>query len=62
MTRKPKIRPRLMWGVVTRRGIICEVHPTLWEANLKQPGSVGFVIQRVLVCAVPKRRKRHAKR
>lgn len=58
---KPKIKPKLMWGLIHREGDILYVRETRDAAKAHYNPRFGETIQQVLVCGPPKRRKRHAK-
>ena len=60
---KPKIKPRLMWAVISKSGSprIVPDEPTK-EGATEYCYDFGETVQRVLVIAPPKRRKHHAKR
>ena len=55
-----KIKPRLMWGVITKLGCPIAVRLTKPLAEDVCPGD--YTVRRVLVTKPPKRRDRHAKR
>ena len=48
---KPKIKPRLMWAIVSDNGVILYVDPH----KIRSPHET---VCRVLVCAPPRRKRR----
>ena len=55
MTDDPKINPCLMWAAVSRMGVVFLVGD---ETEIRQAAYSNETVQRVLVSAPPKRRKR----
>ena len=58
MKREPKIKPRLMWGVICSRGF--PVYADVWRSHDNQVCTQTWqaTVRRVLVTTPPKRRKR----